>query len=289
MQTQVPFWKKILYLIPSVLLLLIFFVGPVVLSIYFSFTNMSLTGSNANNMQFIGLENYRRMFSDPMVKQAVWNTVVFMVGSVVGQTVLGFCFAYMMRSCAKIVRKLVGGVIMLGWIMPEMVAAYCMSSLFHDSGTWNLILESIGIAKTSWLFQYPMAAVIIANIWRGTAFSMLTYQAALDDVPAEIEESSRLDGAGLFQKIRYIILPTIENTIMTNTMLITLMTLGAFGLIWIMTGGGPGGKTQTLPVLMYIKAFKNSQMGYGVAISAILLVMGVIFGIFYTKAAGKED
>ena len=79
------------------------------------------------------------------------------------------------------------------------------------------------------------------------------------------------------------------NTIMTNTMLITLMTLGSFGLIWIMTGGGPSGKTQTLPILMYIKAFKNSQLGYGVAISIISLVVGVIFGIFYIKAAGKED
>ena len=152
-----------------------------------------------------------------------------------------------------------------------------------------MILEGLGISGVSWLYTFPMAAVIIANVWRGTAFSMLAYQAALDDVPSDIEESSKLDGANLAKKIYYIILPTIKNTIMTNTMLITLMTLGSFGLIWIMTGGGPSGKTQTLPILMYIKAFKNSQLGYGVAISIISLVVGVIFGIFYIKAAGKED
>lgn len=289
MHKQISFGKKVIYLIPSVVLLLIFFVGPVVLSLYFSFTNMALTGSNASSLRFIGLENYKHMISDPTVKKAIINTLVFMVGSVAGQTLLGFGFAYMMRSCLKKVRKVVGSIIMIGWIMPEMVAAFCMSSLFHDSGTLNMILEGLGISGVSWLYTFPMAAVIIANVWRGTAFSMLAYQAALDDVPSDIEESSKLDGANLAKKIYYIILPTIKNTIMTNTMLITLMTLGSFGLIWIMTGGGPSGKTQTLPILMYIKAFKNSQLGYGVAISIISLVVGVIFGIFYIKAAGKED
>ncbi|MCI8375597.1 MAG: sugar ABC transporter permease [Lachnospiraceae bacterium] len=289
MPGRVPLWKKMSYLAPSVLLLLVFFAVPVVLSVYFSFTNMALTGSDAGSLAFRGLENYRRMFSDLVIKSAVINTLVFVVGSIVGQTLLGFSFAYLMRSCTRWVRKLVGGVIMLGWVMPEMVAAYCMSSLFHDSGTLNLILEALGIEKVSWLYAWPMGAVIVANIWRGTAFSMVAYQAALDDVPAEIEESSQLDGAGVFRRIYYIILPTIKGTIMTNTMLITLMTLGSFGLIWIMTGGGPGGKTQTLPILMYIKAFKNSQLGYGVAISILSLVIGVVFGVIYVKAAGREE
>lgn len=289
MQNKTQFWKKGLCLLPSIVLLAVFFVGPVLLTIYFSFTNMALTGSNAGSMEFIWFENYSRMLSDPTVRTAVLNTLVFMIGSVVGQTVLGFGFAYMMRSCSGIVRRVAGGVIMLGWIVPEMVAAYCMSSMFNDSGTLNLLLEALGLEGASWLYEYPMTSVIIANVWRGTAFSMLAYQAALDDVPGEIEESSMLDGAGLFSRLFYIILPTIKNTIMTNTMLITLMTLGCFGLIWIMTGGGPGGKTQTLPILMYIKAFKNSQMGYGVAISVISLVIGVVFGIFYIKAAKRKE
>ena len=289
MPNRIPLWKKTSYLLPSVVLLLVFFAVPVVLSIYFSFTNMALTGSDAGNLSFRGLENYRRMLSDPTIKSAVINTLIFMLGSIAGQTFLGFSFAYMMRSCTKIVRKVVGGVIMLGWVMPEMVAAYCMSSLFHDSGTLNLILEFLGMERISWLYACPMTAVIIANIWRGTAFSMVAYQAALDDVPAEIEESSQLDGAGVFRKIYYIILPTIKGTIMTNTMLITLMTLGSFGLIWIMTGGGPSGRTQTLPILMYIKAFKNSQLGYGVAISILSLVIGVVFGVIYVKAAEREE
>lgn len=114
------------------------------------------------------------------------------------------------------------------------------------------------------------------------------YQSALDNVSEEVQESAKLDGISSMQNIFYIILPIIKETIMTNTMLITLMTLGGFGMIYVMTGGGPGTATQTLPVLMYIRAFKNYQLGYGTAISMILLVLSVLFSIFYTRVAGKE-
>ena len=96
-----------------------------------------------------------------------------------------------------------------------------------------------------------------------------------------------LDGCGPFSTIFRIIVPVLKGTIGTNSMLITLSTLGCFGMIWIMTGGGPGGKTNTLTVLMYVKAFQNSQLGYGVAISMALLVIGVVFGVFYSRMLGR--
>ena len=113
--------------------------------------------------------------------------------------------------------------------MPEIVCAICMYSFFTGEGTLNVILGLFGIEEIAWLYEYPMLSIIIANVWHGTAFSMMVYQSALDDVPAEIEESARLDGANSIQNLFYIILPTIRNTIMTNTMLITLMTLGVSG------------------------------------------------------------
>lgn len=161
-----------------------------------------------------------------------------------------------------------------------------MSSFFDDHGTLNTILGFLGVAKISWLFTYPMLAVVLANIWRGTAFSMMNYQAALDDVDTSILESAMLDGCGPLSSIVRIIIPVLKGTIATNSMLITLSTLGCFGMIWILTGGGPGGKTNTLSVLMYVKAFQNSQLGYGVAISMAVLVIGIIFGVFYTRMLG---
>lgn len=116
----------------------------------------------------------------------------------------------------------------------------------------------------------------------------MVYQAALDNVSGDVKEAAQIDGAGKLQTILYVVVPLIKNTIMTNAMLTTLMTLGAFGFIWIITAGGPGDATQTLPILMYQKAFKNYELGYGTAISMILLLVSAIFGLIYTKMNGKE-
>ena len=94
-----------------------------------------------------------------------------------------------------------------------------------------------------------------------------------------------MDGATRLQNLRYIIIPHVKSTIYTNTMLITLMTLGVFGLIYAMTGGGPSGATQTLPIYMYVQAFKSFQLGYGTAISIVLLMIGIALSVLYTRIA----
>ncbi len=277
---------RLVFLLPATLIILLFFFIPALLCIAFSFTDLALTGANAKQLSFVGLSNYAKMFRDTNVIKAAANTVIFTLGSIVGQSVMGFTIAYLLRGKKSWVRRIVGSLVMAGWVMPEVVAATCMSSFFDDHGTLNTILGFLGVAKISWLFTYPMLAVVLANIWRGTAFSMMNYQAALDDVDTSILESAMLDGCGPLSSIVRIIIPVLKGTIATNSMLITLSTLGCFGMIWILTGGGPGGKTNTLSVLMYVKAFQNSQLGYGVAISMAVLVIGIIFGVFYTRMLG---
>ena len=112
---------------------------------------------------------------------------------------------------------------------------------------------------------------------------MMVFQAALDNVPADTAESAMLDGANRWNTLIYIIIPQIKATIFSNTMLITLKTIGVFDLIFTMTGGGPAGKTQTLPVYMYLQAFKSFQLGYGSAISVVLLALGIALSVLYTR------
>ena len=280
--------KRLIFLAPATLLLAVFFLTPAVLCIVYSFTNLALSGSNAKQLQFLGLSNYAKMFGDSSVIRATSNTLYFTLGSIFGQSVIGFMTAYLLRGKRPWIRRVVGTMVMLGWIVPETVAAYCMSAFFADKGTLNTIIGSVGFAPVSWLFKYPMASVIIANIWRGAAGSMINYQAALDSLDNSVLESAEIDGSNGINKMFRIVLPIMRQAIATNTMLITLSTLGSFGLIWIMTAGGPGGKTSTLTVLMYLKAFQNYQLGYGVAISMILLTVGVVFGIFYTRILGRD-
>ncbi|NYD25066.1 ABC-type sugar transport system permease subunit [Kineococcus aurantiacus] len=140
----------------------------------------------------------------------------------------------------------------------------------------------------NWLYTLPIIAVSLANVWRGTAFSMLVYNAALSEIPAEIEEAAEMDGATGWARLRHVTIPMIKRTVTTNLMLITLQTLSVFGLIYTMTKGGPGTKSQTLPLYMYEQAFSFSQIGYGTAIALVLLAVGGVFSIVYMRLL-RED
>jgi multiple sugar transport system permease protein len=273
------------FLFPSVVIMLVFFIYPILLTFFYSFTNLALTGEAAKELKFIGLDNYIRMFEDPTVTVSIWNTLIFLMGSaVIGQQVVGFFIALLMKHKNKTFRRVLGTIVLAGWVTPEIVCALCLYSFFGDEGTLNIILKFFGISEVTWLYTFPMLTIILANIWHGTAFSMLVFQAALDDVPNEIEEAAVVDGASKWQILIRIIIPYIKDTITTNMMLVTLQTLGVFGLIYAMTGGGPGTATTTLPIFMYNQAFINYQLGYGTAISMLLLLLGVVLSLFYIRS-----
>ena len=259
------------------------------MTVYYSFTNLALTGSNAKNFQFIGLLNYKTMFTDPRMWASVFHTLIFLVGSLIGQSLIGFFVAYFMQKKDQTFRSIVGPCILAGWVMPEIVVALCCFAFFDTSGTMNAILQTMNIPGVKWLYAHPMLTVILANIWHGTAFSMLNYQSALGNVSSSITEAARVDGATRVQTLFRITIPCIKDTIATNTMLNTLSTLGVFGLIWAMTGGGPGNATTTLPIYMYFQGLKNFQLGQGTAIGMVLLLVGAIFSVIYTKILGNED
>ncbi|MEC0092620.1 carbohydrate ABC transporter permease [Paenibacillus macquariensis] len=273
------------FLLPSIAIMLVFFIYPILLTFYYSFTNLALTGEAAKELKFIGFDNYIRMFEDPTVRISIWNTLIFLIGSaVIGQQVLGFLVALLMKHKNKMFRRVIGTIVLAGWVTPEIVCALCLYSFFGDDGTLNAIITFFGIPEVTWLYTVPMITIILANIWHGTAFSMLVFQAALDDVPSEIEEAAVVDGASKWQILTKIIIPYIKDTITTNMMLVTLQTLGVFGLIYAMTGGGPGTSTTTLPIFMYNQAFVNYQLGYGTAISLLLLLIGIILSLFYIRS-----
>lgn len=280
--------RRYSFIAPAALLLAIFFIIPILLTIYYSFTNLSLSGENAKNFSFNGLANYSAMLKDSYMQISIVRTLVFLGGSLVGQTVLGFSIALLMKGKNGIFRAIVGPIFLAGWVIPEVVVALCCVSYFGSEGTLNVILNFFHIPAIEWLYTVPMLTVILANVWHGTAFSMLNFQSALDGVPGDIEEAAQVDGVNGFQKLIYVIIPCIRGTIATNTMLNTLSTLGVFGLVYIMTGGGPGTKTLTLPILMYRKAFISQQLGYGTAIAMVLLIIGLMLSILYTRIV-RED
>lgn len=279
-------------LVPSVGLLLVFLAGPILYCFYAAFTDMALTGSGATGNEFVGFDNFTKAFSEPAFANAVFLTLLFtLFSAVLGQNILGMVIAFSMRRTNKIVRGIVGSIVIGAWVLPEIVAAYMWTAVLGDEGTLNRILEFLRIPGQDWLYSNPILAVSIANVWRGTAFSMLVYSAALSEIPGEIEEAAEVDGATGWWRVWHVTLPMIRRSIMTNLMLITLQTLAVFGLIYAMVGeGGASGKAQTLPIYMYEQAFKFSQIGYGTAVALILLLVGAIFSLIYMRLLnpGKE-
>lgn len=278
--------RAIFFLLPTWILLLIFFFLPIVLTFYYAFTNMSLTGVASAHTQFIGFRNFTSMFQDPSFRISVINTIVFLLFSaIVGQQVLGLILALLMNEKKQWFRSLIGILVIAGWVTPEIVVAFIWFAFLNDSGTVDSVLGWFSIKPIHWLTSFPMISVVVANIWHGTAFSMLVYQAALGDVPKDIQEAAKIDGANGWQRLWRITLPMIRGSIVTNMVLITLQTLGLFTLIYALTGGGPGTSTETLPIYMYQEAFSSYQLGYGTAISLILLLIGIIFSVGYIKVS----
>ncbi|MEU7664735.1 sugar ABC transporter permease [Streptomyces lincolnensis] len=274
--------------LPAVVLLAVFLAGPIAYCVYYAFTDMQLTG--ASGTSFVGIDNFTRAFEDGDFLNSVWLTLVFVVGSaVIGQNTLGLALAVLMEKATKPVRSLVNGVVIAAWVLPEVVAGYLMYAFFYDQGSLNSLLDAVGLPQQNWLYTMPILAVCLANVWRGTAFSMMVFTAAVNDVPRELLEAAEMDGAGPWQRLWRVVLPVIRPSILTNLMLITLQTLSVFGLIYTMTRGGPGNKSETLPIFMYQQAFQNSLIGYGTAIALVLLVVGALFSVVYIRLLKLED
>ncbi|WP_030596260.1 carbohydrate ABC transporter permease [Streptomyces rimosus] len=274
-------------LAPATVLLLLFLAGPIGYCVYIAFTDMQLTGQESTS--FVGLANFRRAFGDPAFLNAVVLTLVFtLVSSILGQNTLGLALAALMRRASRPVRTLTGAVVLTAWVLPEIVAGFLLYTFFERRGTLNAVLDWLHLPTQNWLFILPILAVSFANVWRGTAFSMLIYSAALSEIPQEVTESAEVDGASGRQRLWHITLPMIRRSIGTNLMLNTLQTLSVFGLIWAMTRGGPGSRSQTLPVFMYDQAFLKSLIGYGTAVALLLLVVGALFSVVYLRLLREE-
>src|SRR5215204_4444465 len=264
-----------LFVLPSLAIVGVFLLFPALWTIYIGITDYRLTGEQARNPQVVGLENYQRAFDDPLFGNSLWLTLLFVLGSaVIGQNVLGFGLAWMLRNTTPFIRRTVEAMVLLAWILPSTVVAYLwITVLDRDAGTLNALLGTPG---TAWLLQYPMASLIVFNTWRGTAFSMLLYSSALAAVPPSQLETARMVGASGWQTVRDVVLPHIRGHVLTNTLLISLWTFNDF-TPYLLTAGGPGHSSEIVAVFIYRTALEGAgDLGYASAISLLVLLANLM-------------
>ncbi|MFQ3565586.1 MAG: sugar ABC transporter permease [Aggregatilineales bacterium] len=281
----------LLFMLPALLLVLLFVFVPTLWAIVISFTNQSLIGPNARNFTFIGFDNYVRLFADP----AFWNSLglsfLFVFASAfLGQFVLGLLLAVSLRRAHISSKGLVGGAVLLAWVVPEIVAVYIWASVFNfQSGTANQLLMAFGFEQHRWLIDTPMLAIILVNVWRGTAFTMLLFSAALESIPDELFDAAAVDGASAWQKFRFITVPMLRYTILLDFILITMGTFSVFGLVFALTGGGPLGRSEIIGVYIYRSAFQYREVGFGSAASVIMLLINLTLALTYLRLLRVEQ
>lgn len=281
---------SLLFMAPAFIIIAIFMLGPAFWACYVSFTNMSLTGAGAATPQWVGWQNFAQILHDAEFLNAFRVSLTYLVFSaLIGQAVLGLLLALLMRKRNPVFKSVLGAIIICAWVIPDVVAGFLWSAFLAGGpqsvlapGMLNNIMSTFGLPQHAWLQEYPMTMVIIANIWRGTAFSMLLYASGLEGIPDELHEAASIDGAGIWARLRYITLPLLKGSIATDLLLITLATLSDFTLVYVLTGGS-NLNNELMTIYQYRQAFQFYQIGYGSAIALLIIAVGAILSLLYIR------
>jgi multiple sugar transport system permease protein len=273
-------------LAPALLLLGVFVVLPAIWAVLIALTNQALTGVDALRPRFVGTANFERLLGDPDFFAAIGRSFQFVFFSaIVGQLLLGFAAAYLLASRRLRGKGPYSAAILLPLVVPETVAALAWASMLApgDLGTLNRLTGLAGLPPTSWLQELPMASVVVVNIWRGIAFAMVLFAAALEGVPRELYEAAEVDGASAWQQLVHVTLPLLKYAILLFLLLTTITTFGVFGLLYFLTRGGPGGATTVLTVYIYEHSFRFFELGFGSAAAVVMLAMVLALGLVYVR------
>lgn len=257
-------------LIPLVLTLFILLAYPIASAIWITLQDKTIGMVG----RFIGLENYRELlFDDPFFWQVVRNGFVFTAGSVFLKLIVGMIMALVLNQPLRW-RGLWRGLLLMPWVAPTVVTALSWRWILDLTGVLNLTLRDLGLMKTSipWLAQYGTAllSLVLVNTWRGFPFFGITLLAGMQAIPQELYEAAEMDGASVWQRFRFVTLPSLRTVILVVTILSVIWTFNDFSIVWLLTGGGPGHATDVFATYTYKLGFITSRLGYGQTVSVIL-------------------
>jgi multiple sugar transport system permease protein len=278
-------WSSLAMLSPAFALLIILFLIPVGYAVYLGFTNLTLVGPTAVKWGFTGAANLDRLGSDTEFRSSLGLTAFFVIGSIVGVLIVGYGLATLLMRATHWVRVLVGGVVVIAWMMPAITAGMTWYASTTAGGTFATLT---GLTNSDFLGNFPLQIVTIANIWSQTGFAMLVIGAALRNIPSEILEAADVENASKFQRFRLVVLPMLRPTMTAVVLLVALLSLANFSLIYVMTQGGPGNATNILPLYSYQQAFEFNNLAYGALIGNVMVIIAAIFGVLYVRVATRR-
>ena len=279
-----------LFLLPALILLIIFWIYTIYRSIYFSTFNWNGLGPA---VKFVGLRNFQQILVDKVFIKALVNVLLLVVLSLGVQLPLALGLAVMVgRNLPG--RGLFRTFFFLPYVLSEVNVAIMFLLLYNpnpERGLLNAVVVLFGAKPIGWLSNPNLVlfSIFVAITWKFFGFHMLLYLAGLQNIPVELEEASRIDGANSFQNFWYITLPLLGSTIRTSVYLSVLGCLQEFVLVQVMTRGGPVNASEVLSTYMYRFGFIRFQLGYGSAVALYMFFFCLIFSLIYQYLTRKPD
>jgi multiple sugar transport system permease protein len=281
-------------LAPVLALVGLFLVIPAFWVLTISFTNEQLIGPTAINWSFIGLENFRHLFDASIWLQpgqfgwSLRQTLIFVALCVAGQMSLGLALAWYFHRRRGWYRELFFAVVIVAWVVPDVVVAVTwFAFLDKNAGTLNAIIGIAHLPRVSWLLQHPMVSIVMFNIWRGTAFSLLMFAGAFSSLPGSYLEAASVLGASGWQAFRQVVLPLVRTHALTGLLLTTLSTFNTF-TPFLLTGGGPSYASEVVPIYVWRTAFQNYDLGQGAAVAVVMLLFNLVVSLIYLAALRRQ-
>lgn len=281
------------FILPALAYTVAFFGYPLVQNLMLSFQDFQISSVYSGTAPFNGVHNYTHLFADPTFRGAAVNTVVFVVGSLLFQFLIGLGLASFFRRTFPL-----GGVLrsllLIPWLLPLVVTGTVFRWMLNTSnGVINETLRAVHLIDTPipWLdsVHTAMIGVLLCNIWIGIPFNMVILHGGLRSIPGNLYEAAALDGAGRWQQFRYVTVPMLRPVILVVLTLGLIYTIKVFDIIRVLTNGGPANSTQTITTYAYQLSFGGlAEFGLGAAAGNVLIVLALVFAILYVRSSRTE-
>jgi raffinose/stachyose/melibiose transport system permease protein len=276
----------IIFLAPSVLLISIFMYYPIFLTFISSFTEWIYFSIHK---KFIGIDNYKDLFTDPVIHKSIVNTFIMMGFSLFFEIGIALILALMVDSIKK-----GKNFFKISFFFPVVISATAIGLMFslayqYDYGLFNNILHLFGKGKILWLtVRSAMILVTLPTVWQYVGFYFIIFLTSMSKIPAEIYESAMLDGISGIKKSIYITIPLIWESIAVAIALVITGTFKAFDIVWVITKGGPMDSSQLLSTYYYQRTFTGQNPGYGSTIAVLIIILGLVLTFFSNKFTARE-
>jgi len=279
-----------LYLLPSLLILVVFLLFPLIWNIYVSIHNVSIL-TILKDWEFVGLKNFFDLLTEPKFYESLKLTLFFAGGSVLAQFTIGLVLAILLNQKIQ-GTNLFRMLLIIPWSISTVITAFSFKFMYDDNfGILNYLLKQIGLDSVGWLSDPNIAiwSIVLTNIWYGTPFTILFLTAGLQSINPLLYEAALIDGATKIKRFFFITIPLLRQFIVTNLILITVWSINFFDLQLIMTGGGPLFSTTTISLYMYRQAFEFGSFSGGATIGIFLIIMNLLLTLTYIKIFNRRS